>query len=143
VTAPGIAACTARAVYSFRSGRYEKLTDVGEWPVWRPDSRRVLFVVNGKEFRVVDAMTKRVRTIYSTTRDVIGPPRLSRDGRSLFFTRRVTEAESGSWCGTRWHSVARTRAHPPATMYPASSAFSITGRLIGSSRCGPRSRCSR
>jgi hypothetical protein len=31
--------------------------------------------------------------IYSTTRDVIGPPRLTRDGRSIYFTRRVTEAD--------------------------------------------------
>jgi hypothetical protein len=26
-------------------------------------------------------------------RDVIGPPRLSRDGRRMFFSRRVTEAD--------------------------------------------------
>jgi hypothetical protein len=94
------------AVYSFRTGRYEKLTEVGEWPVWLPDSRRVLFVVNGKEFRVVDAVTKRVRTIYSTPRDVIGPPRLSRDGRTAFFTRRVTEADV--WLMVR-DEVARRR----------------------------------
>jgi hypothetical protein len=26
-------------------------------------------------------------------RDIIGPPRLSRDGRTIYFTRRVTEAD--------------------------------------------------
>jgi serine/threonine-protein kinase len=81
------------AVYSFSEQRYRKLVDVGEWPVWLPDSRRVLFVVNGRELRVVDAETGHVRTIYSTTGDVIGPPRITRDGRSAFFTRRVTEAD--------------------------------------------------
>jgi hypothetical protein len=42
---------------------------------------------------VVDAATRRVRKVFSVTRDVIGPPRLSRDGRTAFFTRRVTEAD--------------------------------------------------
>jgi Tol biopolymer transport system component len=81
------------AVYSFRTQRYQKLTDVGEWPIWLPDSRRVLFVVNGNEFRVVDTATGRVRAIYATRRDVLGPPRLARDGRALVFTRRVTESD--------------------------------------------------
>jgi Tol biopolymer transport system component len=81
------------AIYSLRSQRYEKLTDFGEWPVWLPDSRRVLFVAHGNALHVVDALTKETRQIYSTTRDVIGPPRLSRDGRYVFLTRRVTEAD--------------------------------------------------
>jgi Tol biopolymer transport system component len=81
------------AIYSLESRTYHKLTDFGEWPVWLPDSRRVLFVSGGKAFYVVDSRTKQVRKIYSVSRDVIGPPRLTRDGTAAYFGRRVTEGD--------------------------------------------------
>jgi len=81
------------AVYSFQTGRYDKLTDFGEWPVWLPDSRRILFVARGNAFYVLDSRTREVRQIWSHPRDVIGPPRLTRDGRWAYFSRRVTEAD--------------------------------------------------
>jgi Tol biopolymer transport system component len=81
------------ATYSLRSHAYERLTDFGEWPVWLPDSRRVLFVAGGNAFYILDTRTKGVRKIFSVTRDVIGPPRLTRDGGMAYFTRRVTEAD--------------------------------------------------
>jgi Tol biopolymer transport system component len=80
-------------IYSLRSNRYERLTDVGEWPDWFPDSRRILFVAGGKDFFVVDSATTQVRKIYSSMRDVLGPPRLTRDGREAYFSRRVTESD--------------------------------------------------
>ncbi len=80
------------AVYSMRSRTYERLTDFGEWPVWLPDSRRLLFVADGKAFYLLDSRSKKVRKIYSVTADVIGPPRLARDG-TAYFSRRVTEAD--------------------------------------------------
>ena len=80
-------------IYTFASRTYERLTDFGEWPVWFGDSRRLLFVYKGKEFWVVDTRTKQTRKIYSTIWDVLGPPRLTRDGREAFFSRRVTEAD--------------------------------------------------
>lgn len=81
------------AIYSLRTRRYQRLTDFGQWPVWLPDSRRLLFVSGGNAFYIVDRVTRQVRRIYSTTRDVIGPPRLTRDGRAMFYSRRVTEAD--------------------------------------------------
>jgi Tol biopolymer transport system component len=81
------------AIYSLESKTYDKVADFGEWPVWLPDSRRVLFVSGGKAFYVADIRTKKPRKIYSATRDVIGPPRLTRDGRVAYFGRRVTEAD--------------------------------------------------
>jgi len=80
-------------IYSLRTNRYERLTDYGEWPVWLPDSRRLLFVSRGREFHVIDTETKQSRKIYSSSRDVLGPPQLSRDGRAMYFTRRVTESD--------------------------------------------------
>jgi Tol biopolymer transport system component len=81
------------ATYSLRSRTYTRVTDSGEWPVWLPDSRHVLFVSGGNAFYIVDTQTKEVRKIFSVTRDVIGPPRLTRDGATAYFTRRVTEAD--------------------------------------------------
>jgi Tol biopolymer transport system component len=80
-------------IYTFASHTYERLTDFGEWPVWLPDNRRVLFVTGGKEYWVVDTRTRQKEKVFSVTRDVIGPARLTRDGRVAFFTRRVTEAD--------------------------------------------------
>jgi len=84
---------TGVVLYTFASRRYERVTDFGEWPVWFPDSRRLLFVYQGREFWVLDSRTKQTRKIYSTVRDVLGPPRLTRDGRTAFYTRRVTEGD--------------------------------------------------
>jgi len=75
------------------SGVYEQLTSFGQWPVWLPDSRHVLFVSGGTGFFVVDSVTREVRKVYELTRDVLGPPRLSRDGRRVVFPRRTTEAD--------------------------------------------------
>jgi Tol biopolymer transport system component len=79
--------------YSFASRHYERLTDFGEWPTWLPDSRRILFVANRDAFYVLDSRTKEVRKIFSVPRDVIGPPRLTRDGRTAYFSRRSTEGD--------------------------------------------------
>lgn len=61
--------------------------------MWLPDGRHILFVSRGKEFAVVDSRTKQVQKIFSVTRDVIGPPRLTRDGREMYFSRRITEGD--------------------------------------------------
>jgi serine/threonine-protein kinase len=80
--------------YEFRSHRHERLTDYGEWPVWLPDSRHILFVSGpGKAFYVVDRVSKQARKVFAVNRDVLGPPRLTRDGWQAYYTRRVTEAD--------------------------------------------------
>ncbi len=84
---------TGIVVYSLESGTYETLTDFGQWPVFLPDSRRILFVSGGHRFFIVDVETDEVREIYSATQHVLGPPRLTEDGREMFFTRRVTEGD--------------------------------------------------
>lgn len=84
---------TGISMYSLDSRTYDHVVDFGEWPVWLPDSRRALFVADGNAFHVVDTRTKSVKKIYSVRRDVIGPPRLTRDGRTAVFSRRVTESD--------------------------------------------------
>jgi Tol biopolymer transport system component len=81
-------------LYTFATRTYERLTNYGEWPAWyTADNQRIFFVNKGKEFWVYDTRTKQAEKVYSTTWDVLGPPRLTRDGRSVFFSRRVTEAD--------------------------------------------------
>jgi Tol biopolymer transport system component len=87
------AASQGIATYSFETRTYERQTDFGEWPVWLPDSERVLFVANGDAFYIVDTRSKQVRKVFSVPNDVIGPPRLTRDGTVMYFTRRVTESD--------------------------------------------------
>lgn len=79
--------------FTFASRTYDRVTNYGQWPVWLPDSRRLLFVSGGKALYVVDRESRRVRKVFSVTRDVIGPPQLTRDGRAVYFSRRVTEAD--------------------------------------------------
>jgi hypothetical protein len=76
-----------------RSRRYDRLTDFGGYPVWLPDSRRLLFVSGGRDFHVVDTRSRKVEKVFSVPRDVIGPPQLTRDGREAYFSRRVTEGD--------------------------------------------------
>jgi Tol biopolymer transport system component/tRNA A-37 threonylcarbamoyl transferase component Bud32 len=80
-------------LYSFASRAYQRMTDFGEWPAWFGDSRRILFVHRGREFWVLDTRTKQTKQIYSTIWHTLGPPRLTRDGRAAYFSRRVTESD--------------------------------------------------
>ena len=61
--------------------------------MWLGDSRRLLFVTGGKDFFVVDSQTREVQKIFSVTRDVLGPPRVTGDGTEAYFSRRVTEGD--------------------------------------------------
>jgi Tol biopolymer transport system component len=80
-------------LYSLKDHRVVPLVDFGEWPVWLPDSRRLLFVSRGRDYHIIDTRTRAVSRIWSSVRDTLGPPRLTRDGRTLFFQRRSTEAD--------------------------------------------------
>jgi Tol biopolymer transport system component len=70
-----------------------RVTDFGQWPVWLPDSRHLLFVSGANAFYVVDSETGEVHTVYSVTRDVLGPPRVTADGSTMVYSRRVTEGD--------------------------------------------------
>jgi len=80
------------AVFDLETRSHEFLTDFGEFPIWMPDSHRILFVADGNAFYLIDTKTKEVEQVFSVSGDVIGPPRLSTKGE-LFYSRRVTEAD--------------------------------------------------
>ena len=80
-------------VYSLEARTFEHMLGFGEWPVWLPDSQRILLVSRGREFHVLDTRTRTTNLIFSVVRDTLGPPRLTRDGREAYFSRRITEAD--------------------------------------------------
>jgi Tol biopolymer transport system component len=81
------------STYSFETRTYDRLIEFGEWPVWLPDGRRILFVSRGREFHVMDVRSKATRRVFSIPRGTLGPPRMTRDGRAIYFSRRVTESD--------------------------------------------------
>jgi eukaryotic-like serine/threonine-protein kinase len=84
---------TGIIVYDIEAGTFDRLTDFGQWPVWLADGRTLLFVTGGTAFHTVDRVSRDVRRVFTVERDVIGPPRFSPDHRTLYYTRRVTEAD--------------------------------------------------
>jgi Tol biopolymer transport system component len=81
-------------LFSVRTRAYAALTSFGEYPVWSPDARQLLFGDGGESFWILDTVTRQSpRRVYSGGRHVLGPPRLSSDGRSIVFSRRVTESD--------------------------------------------------
>ena len=81
-------------VYALATRTFEQpIGGFGEWPVWLPDSRRILFVARRREFHVLDTATSETTQVYSTVRDTLGPPRLTPDGREAYYLRRVTSAD--------------------------------------------------
>jgi Tol biopolymer transport system component len=79
--------------YDLATEEHVQLSDFGQWPVWLPDSRRVLFVSGGNAFYIADSRSGGVDTIYSVVRGVLGPPRLTADGSEMVYSRRSTEGD--------------------------------------------------
>jgi hypothetical protein len=52
-----------------------------------------MFVSSGHDFYVADTQSKNVQKVFSASRDIIGPPQLTRDGHQAYFSRRVTEGD--------------------------------------------------
>jgi len=50
-------------------------------------------VSRGREFAILDVASKQITRIYSLLRPTLGPPRLTRDGRSAFYSHRLTESD--------------------------------------------------
>jgi Tol biopolymer transport system component/serine/threonine protein kinase len=80
-------------VYSLETQHYEELTYFGRGPVWLSDSRRLLFLHQGK-LRLIDSPSKKVRELLSVAPNEFGNGvTLSRDDRHLYFSLVTTEAD--------------------------------------------------
>ncbi|HVE71855.1 MAG TPA: protein kinase [Thermoanaerobaculia bacterium] len=89
------------AVYSLAAKRVSKLSEEPFWPQWLPDGKR-LAVISRDSIRVIDAQTGagahvpfRPPSGVRNEPGVSAPPRLSRDGSTLY-ARQVTE-EGDIW----------------------------------------------
>jgi Tol biopolymer transport system component len=87
------AAPISTLVYSLETQRYEQLTDFGRNPVWLSDSRRLLFLHQGKLY-LIDSQSKKVRELLSVAPNEFGlGATISRDDRQIFFSLITTEAD--------------------------------------------------
>ena len=80
-------------VYSLETQHYEQLIDFGVRPVWLSDSRRLLFLHQGKLY-LIDSRSKKVRELLSVAPNEFGNGvTLSRDDRLIYFCLLTTEAD--------------------------------------------------
>jgi serine/threonine protein kinase len=84
---------TGIGLYSFASGRYERLMDRGLNPVWLPDGGAFLFLDQGKVF-TLDVRSRQIQ-------ELLAPPpsssvllaRVTRDGRSLYSLQAIEDGD--------------------------------------------------
>jgi serine/threonine protein kinase len=81
-------------VYSFTQHRYDRfVTDIGSYPIWLNDNRRVLFR-EGEGLYLLDRLTGKWREIFSLKPpSQIGSYALSRDNKRLYYTSASNEAD--------------------------------------------------
>jgi dipeptidyl aminopeptidase/acylaminoacyl peptidase len=80
-------------LYAFATKQYERLTRSGTWPLWLPDSRRLLYLDKGAIW-LYDVGTKTARIVVQTAE---GSPvtcfTVSRDGRIIYFVREHRDGD--------------------------------------------------
>jgi Tol biopolymer transport system component len=86
-------------IYSARTRQYEQLSEFGFEAIWLNDSRRLIFVNQGKgTLFLLDIRTKAAREILSVGPDDIRTAALSPDGQHLYLARPV--ADGDVWMAT-------------------------------------------
>ena len=89
---PPAAGGTGIVVYSMASRALETISDFGDAPQWLPDGRRLVFAW-GSRLYLADTVTGEVREIHALENDVLGLGSVSADGRWIYFSRTVTQAD--------------------------------------------------
>lgn len=80
--------------FSFETKRYEKVLEEGTHPMWLADSRRFIFLSEGKVF-LGDILTKRVREIFSLPEGRLSSVAISPDGQLIYGA--VQSGDSNIW----------------------------------------------
>jgi Tol biopolymer transport system component/serine/threonine protein kinase len=87
---------TGITVYSFDTGRYTRITDFGDAPLWLGDGRRLLFPTDGAIY-LADTQSLKVHSVMSVAPSGIAGTAVwlavSHDNRWLYFSLQVTEAD--------------------------------------------------
>ncbi|MBI3424940.1 MAG: PD40 domain-containing protein [Acidobacteria bacterium] len=80
-------------VYSVAQQRYERLTDLGSYPVWLNDSRRLLFK-EGNALYLFDRTGQKPQQIHALKQpNQIGTQAISRNNRQIYFTEVSSDAD--------------------------------------------------
>jgi len=80
--------------YSFETKQYEKILDVGSYPMWLADGVRFLYLADDKIY-LSDVVTKRVREILPSQEMRLRSVGISRDGQLIYFS--LYSGESDIW----------------------------------------------
>jgi hypothetical protein len=80
-------------IYSLESQQYRTLTEIGGFPIWTPDCRRLLFLSFGKGLHSVDIESGGVDEVLNLTPDIVLGAVVSPNNRWLYFTRVTTAAD--------------------------------------------------
>lgn len=78
--------------FSFETNRFEKVANVGHYPMWLPDSSRFIFIFEGNAY-LGDIHTKRQREILSVPETQIRSIAISRDGQLIYLTPHSNESD--------------------------------------------------
>jgi eukaryotic-like serine/threonine-protein kinase len=78
--------------YAFASGGFSRISDTGSACCWLNDSRRVLVTDRGRLF-LVDVNSKASRQVMSVAPDEFNSVTVSRDNRTLYFTRETQQGD--------------------------------------------------
>ena len=78
--------------FSFASGRFTRLSEVGASWSWLSDGRRLLFTHRGG-LHVLDAVSKTTRELLSVAPDDFDSVALSADNRTIYFTRATQQGD--------------------------------------------------
>lgn len=82
------------AVYSLPQQRYERLNDLGAFPIWMNDGRRLLFRDFERRLFVIDRVTGKQRELYALPPpNRLGHHAISRDNRRIYFTSESSDAD--------------------------------------------------
>lgn len=79
-------------VYSLARRTYERLTDAGTSATWLNDSRRLLYVSQGKLF-LLDSASKQSHELLALPRGDIAGPAVPADNGHIYFLRQITEGD--------------------------------------------------
>jgi eukaryotic-like serine/threonine-protein kinase len=79
-------------LYSLDSKRFEKLTDLGNRPVWLSDNRRLLYFYREKLY-LLDTRSRKVKELLSTAPDEIQGLTLSKDDNLICFSIEISESD--------------------------------------------------
>jgi Tol biopolymer transport system component len=84
------------SIYSFKTGKYTRITDFGMDATWLKDGRRLIFARNipaDGEIRLVDSESQKIHTVLSVAPNLVTGPAISADNRWIYFCLEVTEAD--------------------------------------------------